>query len=52
MWVTLGAVHDGNAQNFNGARSTRCGSIAALSLTKQIRELYEQPAPERAGQGR
>ncbi|MEQ1841943.1 MAG: LamG domain-containing protein, partial [Verrucomicrobiales bacterium] len=48
MWVTLGAVHDGNAQNFNGAIDEVRVYRSALS-DEQIRELYEQPRRNEAG---
>ena len=50
MWVTLGAVHDGNAQNFNGAIDEVRVYRSALS-DEQIREIYEQPRRNEAGRG-
>jgi len=48
MWVALGAVHDGNAQNFNGAIDEVRVYRSALS-DDEIRQLYEQPRRNNGG---
>ena len=48
MWVTLGAVHDGNAQNFNGTIDEVRVYRSALS-DDEIREIYRSPRRNEAG---
>lgn len=51
MWITIGAVHDGNAQNFNGVIDEVRVYRSALSDT-EIRELYRLPRRmEKDGEG-
>ncbi|HQW28142.1 MAG TPA: sialidase domain-containing protein [Verrucomicrobiales bacterium] len=48
MWVTLGAVHDGNAQNFNGTIDEVRVYRSALT-DEEIREIYQSPRRNEPG---